>query len=436
MLEGIIPWGWSLLYGGIQLLAQPFYYITILLVALAYRRQIQLERRLLHTRLHSWVRQTWETVIAGLGAGLLVSLLGMFIGIHLTGAGIVCLWVTVAVLMLFRIRYLCFAYAVGLLGVVQAILLWTGEWRADGWLGLVVQTVRELDMVALLIIVALLHGAEALLVAWRQGRDATPVFMEGKRGRLVGGYLMQSYWPVPLLLLVPVTDGLSLPWPTLLGGEGLYMLAALPVMMGYSGMTTGFLPRQKTGMASRRLVLYSVLLLGLSLIAAWWSPFMIVAALFAFLAHEALFWYDSYEERNAPPLFVHPEEGLRVLAVLPGSPAESLGIQAGESIYKANGILIHTKEELHRALRLNAAFCKLEIRNLQGESKFLQRALYEGDHHQLGLVLAPDEAAGWAVSGRQMSVLQLLGMKKGARRKTRTSTASLPERSEQRAAKS
>lgn len=43
-----------------------------------------------------------------------------------------------------------------------------------------------------------------------------------------------------------------------------------------------------------------------------------------------------------------------------------------------NGKLIHSKEQLHSALRQNSAFCKLEVQNHQGESKFLQRAIYAG----------------------------------------------------------
>ncbi|MNC52221.1 Cell division topological determinant MinJ [compost metagenome] len=74
-----------------------------------------------------------------------------------------------------------------------------------------------------------------------------------------------------------------------------------------------------------------------------------------------------------------------------------------------------TKEELHAALRLNAAFCKLEVRNTAGESKFLQRALYAGEHHQLGAILSPDEKAPVAVRLQPLSLLQLLKPRRGAK---------------------
>ncbi|MFM9279989.1 serine protease [Paenibacillus jiagnxiensis] len=431
-MEWAAQWGWNVLNACLQLLTQPFYYISIIVVALGYRRQMLLERKLFHTRLHGWWPQTWRTIWSGLAAGLFVSAIGLFIGAHLTTGAVISLWVCTGLLMLLRVRYLCFAYAAGMLGVVQFVVSLADGWQPEGWLGNVAAVIRGLDMPALLLLVAVLHIAEALLLLWKRGTSATPMYFEGKRGRLVGGYRMEDYWPVPLLLLVPVQEGgLTLPWPTLFGDQTGYMLAALPVIIGFSGLTTGRLPLHKAANSAKRLLLYSLVLLALSLLAGWWSPLMLVAALFSFLAHEALVWFDSFEESQLSPLYVHPEEGLRVLAVLPGSPADELDIIAGESVYRVNGMLIRSREDLHQALRINAAFCKLEIRNLRGESKFLQRGLYEGDHHQLGLVFAPDADEGWSVPTRQASIYQVIAMRTGARRrKARESVEGLPGRAQ------
>lgn len=195
------------------------------------------------------------------------------------------------------------------------------------------------------------------------------------------------------------------------------MLAALPVLMGFSSVTLGQLPRQKAVLTSNRLLLYSVALLLLSLLAAWWSPLILLAALFSFLAHEALIWYGNIEESRLSPMFVHPEQGMRVLAVLPDSPATAMGILPGEAIYRVNGVVVNTRAELHQALRINSAFCKLEVRNLQGESKFVQRGMYDGDHHQLGVVLAPDADASWAVSIQPASIYRIVAMHIGARQR-------------------
>jgi S1-C subfamily serine protease len=101
-------------------------------------------------------------------------------------------------------------------------------------------------------------------------------------------------------------------------------------------------------------------------------------------------WYSAREETSQSPLFIHSEQGLKILAVLPGSSAAELGLQAGEIIHKVNLVPVLTKQELHQAMRLNPAFCRLEVINLEGNIKFVSRAIYAGDHHELGILLAPD----------------------------------------------
>ncbi len=415
ILEGL----WSLAEAAAQLFLQPFYYISIIMIALLYRRQVLLERKLFHARLHSWGAKTWRTVIAGLLAGIAVSVLFAFLGMDLTLEGIVCIWAVTIVLLLFRVRYLCLAYSVGLLGVAQFGLNLFPGFAGTGWGGEIVRIVRELDIPALLCLVGLLHIAEGLLVRWQGASFAGPLFYEGKRGKLVGGYQMQSLWAVPLFLLVPMeTTGNVLPWTPFFGGDawqGGFGMIGLPIIIGFSEMTMGLLPKDKARVSSRRLLAYGAAVLVLALAAAWWSPLLLLAALAAFLLHEGLVWYSRYEEQQRSPLYVNPQGGVRVLAVLPGSPADELGIRAGETIVKVNGVPVPTKEDLHAALRINPAYCKLEVRNLAGESKFLQRAIYAGDHHQLGAILAPDELAPAAVRLQPLSLLQLVRPRRSAR---------------------
>lgn len=409
---------WKVLNTGLQLLLQPFYYISILVIMLIYRRQVLLERRLFHARLHNWVSQTWRTVLGGLAAGACISLISAFVGMTLTLEGVLCLWIVTILLLLIRVRYFCLAYSVGLLGIVQFVLNMFPGYAGEGWIGTAIRVVRELNIPALLVLVGLLHLAEGLLVRSQAASFAGPLFFEGKRGKLVGGYQMQSLWPVPLLLLIPAqTSGGILPWTPLYGGEawqGGFALIALPAIIGFSEVTTGLLPQQKARITSGRLLAYGTVVIAFALASHWWTPVLLVAALTAILLHEGLIVLSRFEEQQRSPLFVHPQGGLKVLAVLPGSPAAELGIAAGETVMRVNGVPVPTKEELHAALRMQPAFCKLEVRNLAGESKFLQRAIYAGDHHQLGVILAPDEQAPVAVKLQPLSLLQLLSPRRGA----------------------
>lgn len=397
----------------IHLLIQPYYYIALVFIALYYRRQVALERKLIHVKQHSWGPETWRTVWSGLVMGLLVSLAAVALGISLPPDAVICIWIVSLILMLFRVRYLCFAYSIGLLGIMQFLVSFFPDALQGGIAGRLVTALREMDIAALLVLAALLHLAEALLARWQGARLATPLFLEGKRGKVVGGYQLEAFWPLPLFLLIPSGTGISdLPWQPLLGG-GLG-LVSLPVIIGFSEMTQSLLPGRKAARTAGRLLAYSGIMLAISLLAAWWSPLTVVAALLALLLHEGLSWYSALEERSTSPSFVHPPVGRKVLAVLPDSPAQELGILPGEILLKVNGVLLTDAAQLHEALRMNPAYCKLEVQNGEGESKYLQRPIYDGDHHQLGMILVPEPDEALTVKAKPSGIFGIIGMKTGA----------------------
>lgn len=381
---------------------------------LYYRRQVVLERKLIHVKLHSWGQETWRTVWSGLLLGLVVSMAAILLGISLSGTAVACIWVASLLLSLLRVRYLCFAYAIGLLGVIQFVLSFFPNALHSGTIGNITTTIREMDIPALLVLAALLHMAEALLARWQGAKLATPLFLKGKRGMVVGGYQLQAFWPLPLFLLVPSGAGaMDLPWQPLFGG-GLGIIS-VPVIIGFSEMTQGMLPGRKGARTAGRLLIYSIVLLGLGLLAAWWSPLTVVAALAAIVLHEGLSWYSALEERSMSPIFVHPPHGRKVLAVLPGSPAQELGILPGEVLLKVNGVLLTNAAQLHEALRMNPAFCKLEVLNREGQSKYLQSPIYDGDHHQLGIILVPETDGAIIAEAKSSSLFSIIGMKTGIR---------------------
>ena len=58
----------------------------------------------------------------------------------------------------------------------------------------------------------------------------------------------------------------------------------------------------------------------------------------------------------------------------------------------------------------------MEVRNVEGHMKYLQRAVYEGEHHQQGLILAPDEQTPYYIDLKPISIVQLFNQQidKGA----------------------
>lgn len=395
----------------VQLLVQPYYYIAVLFLIFQFTRQIRLERQMFAVKLHIWPRLLGKAVVAGLVVGVILSVAGAFLGATLTSEALIWLWCAAAVLMLIRIRYLCFAYSAGLLALLQWLIGWTPAAEWSGFFGQLARSLEAVDMPGLLLLVALLHLAEALLVRTGGDKLATPLFLEGKRGKLVGGYVLQGFWPVPLLLLVPAGgETLQLPWVPLLGGDwsGGWSIVALPMIIGFSEMTRSMLPPDKAKHAAKGLVLYSTGVFAFALLAAFVPETLPLAGAVSLLLHEGIIWRSRAAEASRSPLYVNDARGLRILGVVPETPAAAMQLLPGEIIHKVNGKRVRSKEELHEALHRNPAFCKLEVFNNDGELKFAQRARYAGEHHLLGVILSPDERATFYALPGPASLIQLL----------------------------
>jgi hypothetical protein len=353
------------------------------------------------------------TIFWGLVAGLLVSAIMLFLGASFQLQMIPVLWMIAFLLMLFRLRFVCFAYVVGLIVVVQPIAEQFPNLQEHDSLNWFISPLIEADMYSLILLVGVLHVMEGLLVRWQGSRMATPMFFKSKRGKLIGGYHMQRFWPVPLLLIAPWVGDYTI-WeiltdPKLL--ETLLIFLPFPVIIGFSDMTVTQLPAEKARSTANGLLLYGVFVIGLAFLVLNVAGTAIVAGLLMMIAHESLRWFARAKERKLLPLFTNSNLGMKILAVLPGSAAAQLGIMPGETIHKVNGVQVQSRQELYEAMNKNSAYCKLEVINLDGQVKFLNRAMFAGEHHQLGIVLSPDDDVVNYARMQEYSLLSYLRFK-------------------------
>ncbi|WP_010278645.1 PDZ domain-containing protein [Paenibacillus senegalensis] len=413
-MEGIASWGEQALLALARLLVNPLYYIGLLIIVLQYRRQIRLERKLFHTRLHSLLGESWRTILWGWLGGLAASVLMLGFGFSMSFDAVLLLWGIALLLMLIRIRYACLAYSAGVAGclfTIAAAFPETQHWAGVGW---IFQTAAGIHIPSLLMLVAVLHLIEGLLVRSQGARLATPLFLRGKRGKIVGAYFLQGMWAVPLFLLVPASSGgLMLPWtPFWLESSSTgWTFIAFPALIGFTSYTLGHLPSEKSRQASGMLFIYAVTAAVLAITSFYWPILTLVAALICFLLHEWLIVAANRAEEEKKPLYVSDGEGLKILAVLPRSPAAEMGIQAGETIKRVNQRPVQTRAEFHQAMQLNPAYCKLEVMNRDGHVKFINKAVFADQHHQLGILLCPDEEAPFFVAHEAKGFLSLFRRK-------------------------
>lgn len=110
-------------------------------------------------------------------------------------------------------------------------------------------------------------------------------------------------------------------------------------------------------------------------------------AVLTVLGHEGIYLGTRWVEKQSTPLFVSNHHGVKVLAVLPDSPAEAMGLKAGDVIQRFNGRRIRSMDELTRVAE-KATHCKLAVLDENQNQHITQKALFEDDPADLGVIPA------------------------------------------------
>ncbi|UOF91355.1 PDZ domain-containing protein [Fodinisporobacter ferrooxydans] len=397
----------ALFQGYLYLPMNPFFYLAIVALWIQYKRQMQIERDMFGLRIHSVADQMLRTILFGCMAGMIGTVFISVFSIAVSSTDLLLIWIVSVLLSLFHIRYLCFAYAGGLIGFLSICLKFIHPPAYLPAVGMDIwNALRDVSAADLLALVALLHILEALLV-WLQGSEgALPVFVEGRRGKIVGGFVLQKFWLVPMVSFVGVmgqTHGLAgdagayhpfgiqlLSFPHVFTA---YHIAPFPVMLGYSTWTLTKNTKQKVKQSAGLVAVYGICLLALVELGLKYPILLLLASICSIVVHEWIILFDNKQERMGAPIYIKPLKGLKLLAVLSGTPAEIMGLQAGDTIVRVNGIPVNTPYDFHFAISQNPAYVKLDVLDERGELRLAGKPLYAGDHHQLGVILVPDETA-------------------------------------------
>src|SRR5699024_8284454 len=163
-------------------------------------------------------------------------------------------------------------------------------------------------------------------------------------------------------------------------------LIIFPFLIGFDFPIAGGLPTKVAKRYSEYPLLLGFLIVALSLMSYYVKILTLVTVLVAIVGREFISYRLKLKDQQQLPLFSPLPNGLKVLAILPGTQAIELGLIPGDTIKKVNGQDVATPTEFYQALQINRAFCKLDIIDERGELRFAQRAFYQGEHHELGVI--------------------------------------------------
>ncbi|HHY13409.1 MAG TPA: PDZ domain-containing protein, partial [Thermoanaerobacterales bacterium] len=273
-----------------------------------------MEKRLYGRHIIPLRKRTLNSALYGLIGGIVGSFLLIFVGVSISNVGIHFAWLLAIILMLIHPRFICFSYAGGILSLFSLIFGYP-----------------KIDVAGLMAIVAILHFIEGVLVYTNGYKQATPIFMENEEYGVVGGFSLQKFWPLPLMILLLVaseeipTEIVNMPdwWPLIrpsldtTGENFFYMMFPVAAGLGYGDISLTSLPKRKARISAINLGIFGTVLLILAVFASRLYIFKYIAAIFAPIAHELLIYFGRNIEKKNKPIFLSPEKGELVLDVYP-----------------------------------------------------------------------------------------------------------------------
>jgi len=352
---------------------EPIFLMVILVVYFQYRKLERMEISLYGKTVTPIRKKTAYSVVFGIAGGYLGTALMTVLGITISIGDFSYVLPLAIFLMMVRSRYICFSYAGGIISIFSLL---------TGW--------PDINVSSMMAVVAVLHMIESILIYIDGHSFSTPIITRAEDNKICGGFYLQKFWPIPMIVIVavlgrdvPINTG-TLPawWPAFIP-EGqsiqtvILRLTGLVAVLGYGDMTLSRMPKEKTKIAAGRLALYSFALLVLSLLSSEIYAFKFVAAIFAPLAHEGLILYSQREEKSRKRLFEAGDAGNMVIFVKKDGVGYKIGLKPGDRIIKINNIPLLGDKDLDSFLQKRPSVIWLEVMHAGGSVDIKEYSNYE-----------------------------------------------------------
>lgn len=378
-------WLLELVKGIGKVFLNPLLYWSVLLVFIVGHRRIQQERIYFGFKIFDIFSEWKNTWMISIVLGLFISLFTVGIGLVFSYEMILLLSVVVIIMSLtFKLSMLSASYTIGITYILLLLspLLLGSQTMIDP------QLFAMTDFTSVVLLLGVFLIVEAILLGRVKREETFPTLSLSDRGVWIGQHHLKKLSVLPFFVLVPT--GMITPfaafWPYFtIGGES-YSLLLVPFLIGFDYIVRGSLPQEAAKKLAKSFYVLGLVVIVLAVGSIYLSWLSMVAVLVAILGREYINYKHRTADKSKNAYFSQVESGLKVLAVTPGTPGDRLGILVGETIMKVNGQKINSVKEFYVALQESGAYFKIDIIDDANEVRFVQSALYEGDHHKLGLV--------------------------------------------------
>jgi len=382
----------ELLKGTGKLLLHPLFYYFFFIAAYLGVSRVKRERQNFHTRAEDAFFELRQLLPTGLIIGFVLSVITIISGLVIPFALVIVIGIMTLLLSIpVRARLLSPVYAVG--SAFFILIFTAGQDWGIPVIGKYFESIEDQIYPSVAILLALLVIGEGILIRTNGVKGSSPKLTKSRRGQTVGVHEVKRLWMLPVFLFIP-GEVLEPPfswWPVFEMGNQLYSLMLVPFAVGIQQQIQGKLPKEAIRMHGGRVLGLGVLVLAVAVVGYWFPVASICAVGLAMVGRELIYLVQRVRDENRPFYFSKQNQGVMILGVIPGSPAAKMDLQVGELVTKVNGIQVKDEKSFYEAIQRNAAHCKLEVLDTKSQIRFVQRALYEGDHHQLGILFVQDE---------------------------------------------
>lgn len=380
-------WLIELLKGIGKLFLNPLLYWSLILIVIVGYLRIKRERSQFGVKIFNVFAELKNTWLLSILAGLFISLVNLGLGVVLSYESILILNIVVILLTIsFRLSLLSASYTIGITFFIVLLspLLLKYQSFIDA------QSFTEIDLTSLVILLSMFLFVEALLLRSVKREETFPELSLSDRGIWIGQHRIKKMSFIPFFVLVP--SGMITPfapfWPYFSVGDESFSILFVPFIIGFDYVVRGSLAHDAAQRISKSVGVLALLVLVIAIGSIYLSWLSLIAVVIAIIGRELINYKHRVNDKNVAPYFNPVAVGIKVLAVIPGTPGDRLGIHVGETILKVNGQDIRNVQDLYSALQESGAYFKIDVLNDENEVRFVQSALYEGDHHELGLIFA------------------------------------------------
>lgn len=383
----IEAWLYEFIRSFILLLINPLLYWIIIFVLISGYLRIKKERLNFGIKVFDIFTEWKNTWTVSIIAGIIISLLMIGTGIVFSYSSLLLLCAIIFILSLtFKPSLLSASYTIGityLLLLFSPLLLQYQTYMSPTFFS-------EVNFMGLTVLVSLLLFTEAVSIRRIKRNETYPTLSLSNRGKWIGKRHLRKLNVIPILFLIPggKITSFAAYWPLVpltIGDESFHLLF-IPFLIGFNHTVKGKFTEVAAKKISNHLLYLGLIVLLLAVGSMYVSWLTLLAIIVAIIGREIIVYTHRNFDREHTAYFNKLDEGLKILAVIPNSPAERLGLLVGETVARVNGQHVNHENVFYEALQSSGAFFKLDIVDDNGEVRFVQSVLYEGDHHELGII--------------------------------------------------